>query len=88
MTRRRAPATCAVCGVDIPPSALACPDCGADERTGWREQSIYDGLDLPDVEPASPPGRRIKPVFWRVVAVAVLAAVLVLVVFNRFWIAP
>ena len=42
------PAECAQCGADIPPRARACPECGADERTGWREQSIYDGLDLPE----------------------------------------
>ncbi len=32
----------------MPSHARACPECGADERTGWREASIYDGLDLPD----------------------------------------
>ena len=42
------PAECAQCGADIPPRAHACPGCGADERTGWREQSVYDGLNLPD----------------------------------------
>ena len=42
------PATCANCGASIPPGARACPECGADERTGWREISAYDGLDLPD----------------------------------------
>jgi len=41
------PEECANCGEDIPRNASACPGCGADERTGWREQSIYDGLDLP-----------------------------------------
>jgi predicted nucleic acid-binding Zn ribbon protein len=48
MTRSRAPETCANCGAAIPPKARACPECGADERTGWAEQSIYDGLDLPE----------------------------------------
>lgn len=43
-----APAECAICGADVPPAARACPSCGADERTGWREQSLYDGLDLPN----------------------------------------
>lgn len=43
-----APEACANCGAPIPRGARACPDCGADERTGWRENSIYDGLDLPD----------------------------------------
>jgi predicted nucleic acid-binding Zn ribbon protein len=42
------PEECAQCGEDIPHNARACPHCGADERTGWRENSIYDGLDLPD----------------------------------------
>lgn len=52
------PDTCANCGADIPRHAKACPGCGADERTGWRESSIYDGLDLPaeawrdDTDPA------------------------------------
>lgn len=42
------PDECANCGAEIPRNARACPNCGADERTGWRESSIYDGLDLPD----------------------------------------
>jgi hypothetical protein len=42
------PAECAQCGGDIPRKAKACPHCGADERTGWRESSVYDGMDLPD----------------------------------------
>ncbi|WP_083767863.1 zinc ribbon domain-containing protein [Opitutus terrae] len=47
-SRRTPPPECAQCGATIPPHALACPECGADERTGWREASIYDGLELPD----------------------------------------
>lgn len=42
------PEECANCGAQIPRGAKACPECGADERTGWRETSIYDDLDLPD----------------------------------------
>ncbi len=45
---RPAPDECANCGAEIPRGARACPECGADERTGWREQSVYDGLDLPE----------------------------------------
>ena len=44
------PSDCAICGADIPPGARSCPECGADERTGWREQDPADGLDLPDDE--------------------------------------
>ena len=41
---------CAHCGTILSRHALACHECVADERTGWRESSdtVYDGLDLPD----------------------------------------
>lgn len=44
------PSECANCGAAIPRTAKACPECGADERTGWRENAdtLYDGLDLPE----------------------------------------
>ena len=42
------PTECANCGAAIPCHARSCPECGADERTGWRETDVYDGLDLPD----------------------------------------
>ena len=32
----------------MPPKARACPECGADEQTGWSEAARTDGLDLPD----------------------------------------
>jgi RNA polymerase subunit RPABC4/transcription elongation factor Spt4 len=55
------PDECANCGAAIPPHANACPGCGADERTGWRENSVYDDLDLPDAafrDDGEPPPRR------------------------------
>lgn len=43
------PEVCPVCGEDVPPKALACPECGADYNSGWREDAlVYDGLELPD----------------------------------------
>ena len=46
-----APEICPVCGAAVPPSAHACPECGADDKTGWNaERTLYDGLDLPDDE--------------------------------------
>ncbi|MEY4940480.1 MAG: hypothetical protein RIQ93_2215 [Verrucomicrobiota bacterium] len=48
MPERPPPAECANCGAEVPRSARSCPQCGADDRTGWREQSPYDGLDLPE----------------------------------------
>lgn len=76
------PAECANCGATIPRTAKACPECGADERTGWRENSLYDGLDLPeeawrdDTSDAKPPPRtaRINGIAWHwwLVGVALL----------------
>jgi hypothetical protein len=38
-----------VCNEEVPPGALACPQCGADHNSGWRENAdAYDGLNLPD----------------------------------------
>lgn len=83
---RPPPEECANCGAPIPRNARACPECGADERTGWRETSIYDGLDLPDTafedeatHSARPPTRRVNglPWYWWCIAVALaLGAVL------------
>ncbi|MBL9116070.1 MAG: hypothetical protein JNJ83_13770 [Verrucomicrobiaceae bacterium] len=43
------PGECPVCGEFVPAKSVACPDCGACERSGWNEDdAIYDGLDLPD----------------------------------------
>jgi predicted nucleic acid-binding Zn ribbon protein len=51
MSRRRPPPECAICGTELSPNARACPNCGADERTGWDgADDLYDGLDLPGEE--------------------------------------
>ena len=48
-TKLKAPAVCAVCGEDVPRGSLACPECGADHQSGWREGvDAYDAVDLPD----------------------------------------
>jgi len=73
----------------VPRGARACPECGADERTGWDEESTrYDGLDLPeeafdDHEAVARASRRrsartsTMTVFWWGVAIVVLVAVVV-----------
>jgi hypothetical protein len=61
---RTAPAECPVCGTAVPPKAVACPHCGADERTGWNDDAArYDGLDLPDAafEDEADDGRNHRP---------------------------
>lgn len=39
---------CPNCGDPVPADALSCPSCGADEETGWSDDTMYDGLGLPD----------------------------------------
>jgi hypothetical protein len=79
----RPPDECANCGARIPRGAKSCPECGADERTGWRERSVYDDLDLPDeaytddaaASPGRPPpDRRVNGIawYWWCIGVAVL----------------
>ncbi|MCR4290360.1 MAG: zinc ribbon domain-containing protein [Candidatus Scalindua sp.] len=41
---------CPNCGAEVPIKAKSCPDCGSDEKTGWSEDTMYDGLDLPALE--------------------------------------
>tara|TARA_Y100000588_G_scaffold114156_1_gene125294 strand:+ start:2631 stop:2915 length:285 start_codon:yes stop_codon:yes gene_type:complete len=42
------PFPCPNCGAEVENNALSCSECGSDERTGWSDDTIYDGLDLPD----------------------------------------
>lgn len=81
MPRPTPPEECANCGTAIPRAARACPECGADERTGWRETSIYDGLDLPEESTAEDRafGRSVRRPkgglawYWIAAAIGVLA---------------
>lgn len=84
------PAICPVCGEDVPGGALACPECGADHNSGWRENAeSYDGVDLPeefDYEEfahnefgMSPKPPRIHPIWW-------LTAIILLVTLIYFFV--
>jgi hypothetical protein len=44
------PEVCPACGANVPRGAKACPGCGSDEQTGWSEEALASGLDLPDEE--------------------------------------
>ncbi|HWC61569.1 MAG TPA: zinc-ribbon domain-containing protein [Verrucomicrobiae bacterium] len=80
------PETCPCCGAEVPPNAKACPECGADENTGWSEETHTAGLDLPDedfnyeefVKREFGGGKNPRPPgihwFWWVVGILVLAA--------------
>ena len=89
---RPTPEVCPVCGEDVPPRSLACPECGADHNSGWREDAAaYDGVDLGKDEfnyeefvreefGTSPKPRGISFVWW-LTAIVLLAALTVLWVF-------
>ena len=81
------PEDCPVCGAAVPRGARACPECGADERSGWDEEATrYDDLDLsaaafgePDV-PARRPGSRL----WiGITAVVVVPGLLIFLLSPR-----
>ena len=44
------PDVCPQCGALVPDNARACPDCGADEETGWSDRAQAQRLGLPDDE--------------------------------------
>ena len=50
MAKTRRSFSCPVCGEEVPAGTLACPECGACEKSGWNDDAISDGLDLPDHE--------------------------------------
>lgn len=83
----RPPTECPVCGAAVPPRAACCPNCGADDRTGWNtEDTAYDGLDLPDsafddeAHSGAPkhPLRRAPHPLWIAIAIGLLVWFVVL----------
>ena len=82
---RATPEICPVCGEDVPRRALACPECGADHNSGWREDALAgDGIDAGDEGfnydefvreefGSSPKPRGVRPIWWVTAIVLVLA---------------
>src|SRR5262245_10967751 len=93
-TQPRTQDVCPVCGEEVPPRALACPECGADHNSGWREDAgTYDGVDLPDDDfnydafvkrefgsRAKPPGLGIA---WWIVGILLIVAFLLVYFYAR-----
>ncbi|MBG87557.1 MAG: hypothetical protein CMO80_11750 [Verrucomicrobiales bacterium] len=42
------PPTCPNCGAYVPSNALACPDCGSDDSTGWNDRADEQSLGIDD----------------------------------------
>lgn len=82
------PDVCPACGSLVPPKARACPECGADDETGWSDRATAQRLGLPEDEfdhdefvreefGSASPASRLKPRGqkwgWWLVAVLLLA---------------
>ncbi|MGI9086390.1 MAG: zinc ribbon domain-containing protein [Chthoniobacterales bacterium] len=94
MAKPKTPEFCPVCSEAVPRGALACPECGADDRSGWRDDAAAaDGLDLPDADfdyerfvreefgsSPKPPGLR---AIWWITALVLLLALGALYFYAR-----
>ena len=66
MKHRKPPVVCPVCGEDVPPKSVACPDCGADYESGWKDDGTdYGALDLPDWAYEDDEEKVVRPKFRR-----------------------
>ncbi len=79
---------CPACGAEVPAKAKACPECGSDEKTGWSENTVYDGTGIEDPKEFDYEdwkrrefGKRRPGVGWIWWAVAVVLAVFFLWMF-------
>lgn len=81
------PEECPVCGAAVPKGAKACPECGADERSGWDEETTrYDDLDLPSTafdESDGPAPHRGSRLWIGITAVVVAAGLLIFLLSPR-----
>jgi predicted nucleic acid-binding Zn ribbon protein len=91
---REPPEFCPVCGAEVPRDALACPECGSDEETGWSDRARAQELGLPDdefdydeylKEEFGEPEDKFRPrgisLLWWGVAILLLASVIFVFVF-------
>jgi len=76
---------CPNCGADVPAGASACRECGSDDSTGWSEDTLYDGLDLPDpgYGPEEPP-RETARFPWQAVGIGMVVLFVLLILLGGF----
>lgn len=74
---------CPNCGATIPKKALACPECGSDENTGWSDKAELPLLilDVPDSELTSAKPKRRNKIFYAGVAFVIIVSFLTSVTF-------
>lgn len=90
----RPPGECPACGEFVPVGYLACPHCGADAQSGWKEETTTDGLDLPDDSfdydnfineefGQSYKPSQLKPIWWITALVLLIVFIIGLFAFLR-----
>ena len=80
--------TCPNCGESFPAGRLACPECGSDAETGWKDQEEidYESVELPEPEEDRKPRADKTLGFSRaVLAVGVFVVVLALILGLARW---
>ena len=88
----RPPGDCPVCSEFVPEGYHACPHCSADDRSGWKEDDSYDGLDLPDEDfnyedfiknefGNDSPAGKLHPVWWITGLILLILSVIGLLVY-------
>ena len=79
----RPPGYCPNCGEFVEAGASSCDSCGSCEDTGWSEDSVYDGLDLPSWEEGDGGQAKGENRLWSgLVTIALLAALVYVFVFR------
>ena len=75
------PGYCPNCGDFVEAGRQSCPSCGSCDRAGWsEEESLYDGLDLPEDEAAVRESGKPGAFPW-----VTVVACLLLVLFISLW---
>jgi hypothetical protein len=57
------PEVCPICESEVPEGSRACPECGADETTGWSQGAYCERLGTPDPDEAFDYGDFVKNEF-------------------------
>lgn len=86
------PELCPVCGEEVPREAWACPECGADHESGWREDAEstnalglrdddfdYDKFVREEFESSARPAG--IGILWWITAIAIIVAFVALYLF-------
>ena len=74
---------CPNCGAEVPIKAKSCPDCGSDVNTGWSEDTMHDGLDLPALDESD---TQTKTSMLQSKVLYFIVAILTIVAFVLFYI--